>query len=73
MIMQLFKKKKELGFERTYASPVEIVWRALTEADMLREWWGPKYEGTRWPMEGTFSVDEDKLGDPLTRRSTGGQ
>lgn len=85
MIMQLFKKKKELGFERSYAAPVDLVWRAWTEADMLREWWGPektmvpeceidarvggrirvvteataemgKYQGTRWPMEGTFTV-----------------
>ncbi len=85
MITQLFKKKKELGFERTYEAPVELVWQAWTQADMLRQWWGPektmvseceidarvggrlrvvteataamgKYEGTRWPMEGTFTV-----------------
>lgn len=89
MIMQLFKKKKELDFERTYSAPVDLVWRAWTEADMLREWWGPektmvpecqidarvggrirvvteataemgKYQGTRWPMEGTFTVVDDK-------------
>lgn len=85
MIKQLFKKTKELGFERTYAAPIDTVWRAWTDADMLREWWGPekttipecevdarvggrirvvteataemgKYQGTRWPMEGTFTV-----------------
>lgn len=60
------------------------MWRAWTEADRLRRWWGPekttvpeceidlrvggriyvvteageemgKYQGTRWPMEGTFT------------------
>lgn len=81
-------KRKELSFERTYPAPVETVWRAWTDADMLREWWGPekttvpecevelrvggtirivmeateemgKYEGTRWPMVGTFSLIEE--------------
>ena len=88
MILQLFKKKKELSFERSYAAPIETVWRAWTQAEMLREWWGPektvipecevdprvggtirivteagqemgKYQGTRWPMEGTFTVVEE--------------
>jgi uncharacterized protein YndB with AHSA1/START domain len=88
MITQLFKKKKDLNFERTYEAPVEAVWAAWTEADKLREWWGPenttireceidlrvggeirivmeagegmgKYQGTRWPLAGTFSRIEE--------------
>jgi uncharacterized protein YndB with AHSA1/START domain len=88
MILQLFKKKKELRFERTYAAPVEAVWRAWTRPEELRRWWGPdnttvpecridlrpggtihvvteagagmgKYQGTRWPMSGTFSLVEE--------------
>lgn len=84
MILQLFKKTKELNFERSYRAPVATVWRAWTEPDMLRQWWGPektfvpecqvdlrlggdlyivmeageamgKYQGTRWPMAGTFT------------------
>jgi uncharacterized protein YndB with AHSA1/START domain len=87
MILQLFKKRKELTFERSYAAPIGAVWDAWTRPDMLREWWGPdkttitdcevdlraggrifivmvagegmgKYQGTRWPMEGTFSLIE---------------
>lgn len=87
-ISQLFAKKKDLSFERSYAAPIETVWRAWTEAEMLREWWGVdkttvpecevdarvggriyvvteagpgmgKYQGTRWPMEGTFTVVEE--------------
>ena len=88
MISQLFTGKKELAFDRTYAAPVEAVWKAWTDPASLREWWGVKdttipdceidlriggriyvvseagagmgkYQGTRWPMEGTFTlVDE---------------
>lgn len=41
MITQLFKKKKELHLERSYPAPRDAVWRAWTEADRLRAWWGP--------------------------------
>lgn len=87
MIMQLFRKTKELTFERAYAAPIVTVWDAWTRPELLRQWWGPektsitdcevdlrvggrihvvmeagpemgKYEGTRWPMEGTFSLVE---------------
>jgi uncharacterized protein YndB with AHSA1/START domain len=40
VISELFGKK-ELRFERFYAVPVHAVWRAWTEADRLRAWWGP--------------------------------
>lgn len=88
MIMQLFKKQKDLTFERSYPAPVATVWQAWTQSEMLRQWWGPekttvpecevearvggriyvvteagekmgKYAGTRWPMEGTFTVVEE--------------
>lgn len=88
MITQLFKKTKELKFERAYRSPIETVWCAWTQPEMLREWWGPpktfvpeceidlhvggqiyivmeagedmgKYQGTRWPMAGTFTHIEE--------------
>ena len=42
MISQLLKKRKELHFERSYAAPVDAVWRAWTDADRLRAWWGPE-------------------------------
>lgn len=41
MISQLLGKKKEFHFERSYSAPVDAVWRAWTEADRLRAWWGP--------------------------------
>jgi uncharacterized protein YndB with AHSA1/START domain len=42
MITQLFKKEKELTFERTYAAPIEAVWEAWTRPELLRQWWGPE-------------------------------
>jgi uncharacterized protein YndB with AHSA1/START domain len=36
VIAPLFKKKKELHFERSSPESVDAVWRAWTEADRLR-------------------------------------
>lgn len=88
MILQMFKKTKNLNLERAYAAPIGTVWQAWTDPEMLRQWWGPektfvpeceidltvggkiyivmeagegmgKYQGTRWPMSGTFTrIDE---------------
>ncbi len=41
MALQLFKKTKQLDFERSYSAPVATVWAAWTEPEMLRRWWGP--------------------------------
>lgn len=41
MIMQLFKKKN-FTLKRTYPAPVASVWDAWTQAEMVRQWWGPK-------------------------------
>lgn len=86
MLLQLLKPKN-LNFERTYRAPLDTVWRAWTDPEMLRQWWGPektvvpecridlrvggeiyivmeagaemgKYQGTRWPMAGTFTTIE---------------
>lgn len=43
MALQLFKKTRQLSFERAYHSPLATVWRAWTEPDMLRRWWGPEH------------------------------
>jgi uncharacterized protein YndB with AHSA1/START domain len=32
---------KEVTFEREYDAPVEKVWRAWTDAEQLKKWWGP--------------------------------
>ncbi len=87
MINRLLKRR-DLSFERSYKASTSDVWRAWTDPEALREWWGPentsipeceldlkvggrfhivmeagsgmgKYEGTRWPMIGTFSAVEE--------------
>jgi uncharacterized protein YndB with AHSA1/START domain len=81
------KPIKEIEFERTYDVPIDIVWRAWTKPEQLKQWWGPDnvsipecevdlrvggriyivmeaseamgpYKGTRWPMEGKYTVVE---------------
>jgi uncharacterized protein YndB with AHSA1/START domain len=42
VITQLFKKPKNLRFERSYAAPVAAVWDAWTRPELLREWWCPE-------------------------------
>jgi uncharacterized protein YndB with AHSA1/START domain len=42
MIVQLFKRKRALTFDRSYAAPIATVWDAWTRPEMLREWWGPE-------------------------------
>ena len=34
---------KEVEFERTYPMPVEKVWRAWTDPEQLKQWWGPDH------------------------------
>ena len=40
-MLQLFRKTKDLSFERTYPVPIDAVWAAWTEAEQLRRWWAP--------------------------------
>ncbi|MEX1177208.1 MAG: SRPBCC domain-containing protein [Nitriliruptor sp.] len=37
----LFRRARELTFERSYSAPIATVWDAWTRPEMLREWWGP--------------------------------
>src|SRR5262245_35303269 len=35
-------QEQEFVVSRTFDAPRDLVWRAWTEADRLRHWWGPK-------------------------------
>lgn len=32
---------KQVEFERTYNSPIDKVWKAWTDPDQIKQWWGP--------------------------------
>lgn len=36
------KNKKELIITRVFDAPRELVWKAWTEPEMFKKWWGPK-------------------------------
>jgi uncharacterized protein YndB with AHSA1/START domain len=35
--------KNELVIERIFEAPRELVWKAWTEPEMFKKWWGPKH------------------------------
>ncbi|MEO1064078.1 MAG: SRPBCC domain-containing protein [Actinomycetota bacterium] len=43
-MLGILRGRKDLRFERTYPADREAVWRAWTDPELLRRWWGP--EGT---------------------------
>lgn len=43
MALHLFKKTKQLDFERTYPASVATVWQAWTDPELLRRWWAPEH------------------------------
>lgn len=36
------ENNKELTIERTFDAPRELVWKAWTDVEMLKKWWGPR-------------------------------
>jgi uncharacterized protein YndB with AHSA1/START domain len=38
----IYSEGGDLVFERTFAAPREIVWKAFTDPDLVPRWWGPK-------------------------------
>lgn len=53
------KENKKINVERSFDAPIDLVWAAWTEADILDQWWAPKpyktvtksmnfSEGGRW-------------------------
>ena len=34
---------KELTLYRTYTAPIEMIWDAWTQPELIKQWWGPDY------------------------------
>ncbi len=39
--MSIEIKEREFIATRVFDAPVELVWRAFTEPDLIKQWWGP--------------------------------
>lgn len=39
---EFLAEKSKLTVTRTFDAPLELVWRAWTEAELLDQWWAPK-------------------------------
>lgn len=39
--MNPLRKPKQLHFERTYPAPINRVWEAWTDPELIQQWWGP--------------------------------
>jgi uncharacterized protein YndB with AHSA1/START domain len=42
LTFQVDKEKNQIKVERTFSAPIDLVWAAWTEADILDQWWAPK-------------------------------
>jgi uncharacterized protein YndB with AHSA1/START domain len=38
----IYSEGGDLVFERTFEAPLELVWKAFTEATLVPRWWGPR-------------------------------
>lgn len=38
----VFVEGKVIRMERTFDAPLPLVWKAWTEADRIKQWWGPR-------------------------------
>ncbi|MEC0176860.1 SRPBCC domain-containing protein [Paenibacillus favisporus] len=36
-------KKQELVITRVFDIPIELVWKAWTDTEMVMKWWGPQH------------------------------
>ena len=41
-LRSLTGKRRDIIIERTFNLPVNLVWKAWTDAESLKKWWGPK-------------------------------
>lgn len=42
MIFTIDKSKNQIFIDRPFDAPIDLVWSAFTEADILDQWWAPK-------------------------------
>ena len=43
----VYSEGGDLTYERTFAAPRELVWKAHTDPELVEKWWGPQRHRTR--------------------------
>jgi uncharacterized protein YndB with AHSA1/START domain len=52
--------KKQLTLTRTFDAPKDLVWKAWTDPELVKEWWGPRgfsSEVTSWDLKAGGEID----------------
>src|SRR5438309_1149999 len=66
-------QQKELTLQRVFDAPKELVWKAWTDQELVKEWWGPRgfnSEVTSWDVKAGGDIDLVMLaGDDLGQMS----
>jgi uncharacterized protein YndB with AHSA1/START domain len=69
----MYNQQKEVTIERTFDAPVEQVWKAWTDQNLVKEWWGPRgfsNEVNSWDVKEGGEIDLVMLaGDDLGQMS----
>ena len=72
--MTIDREKRQLTISRAFAAPRALVWRAMTDAELMPQWWGPGYLTTTverlelWPGGRYRFVQRDAEGNEYAFR-----
>ena len=72
--MTIDREKRQLTICRAFDAPRELVWRAMTDAELMPQWWGPGYLTTTveqlelWPGGRYRFVQRDAEGNEYAFR-----
>ena len=72
--MTIDRERRQLTISRAFAAPRALVWRAMTDAELMPQWWGPGYLTTTverlelWPGGRYRFVQRDAEGNEYAFR-----
>ena len=72
--MTIDREKRQLTISRAFAAPRALVWQAMTDAELMPQWWGPGYLTTTverlelWPGGRYRFVQRDAEGNEYAFR-----
>ena len=72
--MTIDRERRQLTISRAFAAPRALVWQAMTDAELMPQWWGPGYLTTTverlelWPGGRYRFVQRDAEGNEYAFR-----